>query len=643
MSCALSFYSVEDLKAQTLDWESFIENLLVDAETDSSWGNLYDDLCILHENPININVTTTEELVQLPFLTFQQIEEIEAYLYSYGPMKSLGELNLIKGLDYETRQKLKFFIYCGESVNSKDKIPSWKELIKYGKNELVLRTDVPFYELPETYLGSDLYHSIRYKYKYGDKIEAGMSAEKDMGENGIDSYSFFASLKNKGIFKRIIVGNYRLGFGQGLVLNTNFSMGKTAVLSTSSTTGKRIKPHSSTSEANYFQGIASTIELGKWDISAFFSHRNIDATLSKSSISTLKDDGYHRTELEMSKKGNTLNIVYGGNISFQHKSLQVGMTTIYTFLNRSFLENTIAYRKFYPVGNNFWNSSIDYSYKCSRLSLMGEFAISDDGGWASMNTLHLRLFSNFQLSILHRYYDKKYNTLYGSSFSENSSVKNEHGIYIGLKGLLNRKLNAMAYLDFFQFPYLKYGVSKPNTQGYDAQLELQYNSSKKFTLNVRYRNKSKQADYKENEKKGIAYTMNQKLKLQMNYVLGSSFQGKTILNFTQVNEGRMPASRGYSVSQSLQYKVRSFPLQFSVNGIYFHTDNYDSRVFSYEQGLLYSFSIASYYGEGYRFSTLLKYDITKKLSIQCKYGLTHYLDRETEKSLLNLQLRYKFP
>lgn len=643
MSCGLSFYSVDNLKAQTLDWDSFIERLFVDTETDSSWSNLYDELCALHEHPININSTTTEELVQLPFLTSQQIEELEAYIYLYGPMKTLGELNLIKGLDYDTRQILHFFLYCGDSEKEKNKFPSLNKLLKYGKNELVVRTDDPFMNLPDNYLGSSFYHSLRYKYKYAEKIEAGLVAEKDIGEKGLDSYAFYAGIHGLGKIKHLIIGNYRLGFAQGLVLNTNFNLGKTSLINAYGSYGKGLKVHSSTSEYNYFQGLASTIQLGKWELSTFYSYKYIDTTLKNDSISSLKEDGYHRTELEVSKKGNILSQLVGGNLSYSNPHFHIGFTTVYSIFNKPFLRNTAAYKLYYPVGNSFWNSSIDYSYKNSQLSFSGECAFSAQGGYAIINTLNLRLFENVQLSFLHRYYDKRYNSIYGSAFSEGGNVKNEHGLYVGLTAPLSHQLKASAYVDVFFFPYLKYEVSQKKTNGIDIFTELNYQKSDIFSVNVRYRNKSKQGDFTSNDgKKGIAYTMNQKAKIQLNYGKATSLQGKSVLNYTQINEGNKSTSSGYSFSQSFQYNLVFIPLRFSVNGLYFHTRDYSSRVFCYEQNVLYAYSIPSYYGEGYRFSIVLKYTFNSKMNIQCKYGYTHYLDREGLSHRLAIQMVYKF-
>lgn len=648
MSCGLHICSVNNVSAQTLaDWDGFIEKLFDDEDELNVWSYLYDDLCAIHENPININALTTEELHRIPFLTEQQIEELEAYVYSYGPVQSLGELSLVKGLDYNTRQLLKFFLYCGEPIKEKKDFPSFKNLMKYGKNELLLRTDIPFYDLSDAYLGSNLYHIIRYKYKYSNRVEVGFLSEKDMGEpfvkgRGFDYYSFYGSLSNIGKLKKLIVGNYRLQFGMGLVLNTNFTMGKLSMLSQYGSSVKGIKPHSSATEYNYFQGVASTVQLGKFDLSGFYSNKKMDATLKENEISTLKEDGYHRSLLELSKRNNIINQTVGGNLNYTYSPFHVGITSVYTSFDKPFLAHTSGYNLYYPSGNHFMNTSLDYGYKSYRMTINGEWAISAQGGWAAIHQFNFRLPYSILLTFIHRYYDKRYNTIYGNAFSESGHVKNEHGLYTGIQLPLSERWKFSSYADIFKFPYLRYGVSKMNTKGIDVMGEIQYSHNDAFHLLVRYKNKSKQGDFKDEitGKNGLAFTMNQKVKIQLEYKIDSIFVGKTTFNYTQVKEGYYPSSRGYSIGE--HFKATYKHLSFSCNAIYYHTDDYDSRVSSYEQGLLYSFSIPSFYGHGYRLSALFKYSFTDNLSLQCKYGFTRQMDKNKNVSLLNMQIRYKF-
>ena len=81
-------------------WERYL-NELSDVEDfeNVTWEDYYDLLNDYAEHPINLNTATREDLERLPFLSAQQIEDILAYIYQYGGMKSRGELAMIESLD----------------------------------------------------------------------------------------------------------------------------------------------------------------------------------------------------------------------------------------------------------------------------------------------------------------------------------------------------------------------------------------------------------------------------------------------------------------------------------------------------------------------------------------------------------------
>ena len=97
-------------------WEDWLREVVTREDAgEAEWEDMYEMLCELEQHPMDINKVTREELEQLPFLSAQQVEEIQEYLYRYGPMKSKGELAMIRSLDYSQRQLLTYFIYIGKS------------------------------------------------------------------------------------------------------------------------------------------------------------------------------------------------------------------------------------------------------------------------------------------------------------------------------------------------------------------------------------------------------------------------------------------------------------------------------------------------------------------------------------------------
>ena len=62
---------------------------------------------------------------------------------------------------------------------------------------------------------------------------------------------------------------------------------------------------------------------------------------------------------------------------------------------------------------------------------------------------------------------------------------------------------------------------------------------------------------------------------------------------------------------------------------YFETDGYNSRIYAYENDVLYSYSIPAFSDKGFRYYLTLNYDLTKKLSFWLRWAQTIYKNRNT--------------
>ena len=223
-------------------WEENLEQLSMDGE-ENNWEDELEELSNRLHEPVNINVATKRQLEEFPFLTELQIENILAYVYIHGQMQTVYELQLVEAMDKRTIELLLPFV-CVKVVEDDFRYPSLKTILKYGRQEVLTRMDVPFYTrkgYEKYYQGPAIYHSLRYNFRYGDYFQAGIVGEKDEGEpffalqdkKGYDYYSFYCLFKNLGKLKSLALGNYKLSFGQGLVLSTDFRLGKTFSMSTS--------------------------------------------------------------------------------------------------------------------------------------------------------------------------------------------------------------------------------------------------------------------------------------------------------------------------------------------------------------------------------------------------------------------------
>ena len=214
--CFLFF--VSSLYAQnnsTLLLNDNLEQLAIEGE-ERDWQSQLEELQYLSEHPINLNVATRGQLEQLPFLSDIQIENILAYVYIHGEMQTIYELQLVEEMDRRTIELLLPYV-CVAPVEETERFPTFKQLLEYGKNEVLTRLDIPFYRrkgYETAYLGPSLYHSVRYQYRYGDYLQAGILGEKDAGEpffalhnkQGYDHYSYYIVLGHLGRLKTLALG-----------------------------------------------------------------------------------------------------------------------------------------------------------------------------------------------------------------------------------------------------------------------------------------------------------------------------------------------------------------------------------------------------------------------------------------------------
>lgn len=667
MYCVLQIYPVDKVIAQHYSWEEFVEKISVDEYDDGEdMSPLLEELAGLHEHPFNLNTATKDDLEQLPFLDADKIEEILAYVYRYGPMQSLGELMLIEELDYQTRQFLALFVYVENPVEEKEKL-RLKTLLKGGRHEVTSRLDVPLYkrdgyQIPEdevllknpnkVYLGNSLYHNIRYTYQYRNRLFWGFTAEKDAGEPfgsygnmAYDAYSFHFLLKDCGKLKALALGDYRLGFGEGLVVNSDFSLGKSTLFNMGDTRPS-IKKFSSTSETSFFRGMAVTFRFGKVDVSAFYSYLPTDATLRKDgTVSSLKTDGLHRTLLELSKKHNVMEQSSGADVTWNTEYFSLGATAFYQHFSRSFSKGTELYRQYYPEGKDFLNASLHYRWHRDRFSFSGETAFSNVyGGWATLNKAIYRFNHRYSVVALQRLFAYQYVGLRANSFSEGGAVRNESGFYMGVEAAPLNELKLSAYVDYFYFPWVKFGIPHAS-EGVEGTFQADWVVSRKWELSGRYQLKRK-------ERYGQPYLYH-KLKVQAQCMPSKVWEWRGVARYTRVRDVYGRHVGGYMGGSILKWKDRKNRLNVAGSCVYFDSEDYKAPMSFYEPSLLYAFAFMTMYGQGMRAAVNARWNVAKHWMLMCKYGATGYFDRDEIgeglqriggrwKNDLSFLLRYKF-
>ncbi|MBF1626798.1 MAG: helix-hairpin-helix domain-containing protein [Prevotella sp.] len=657
--CLILCSTIPIVAQQNMTWEECFEQFYAESEIkESDKEEIFVLLSELAEHPLDLNTATREDLERIPFLNAQQIEDIQAYVYQYHGMRTLGELSMIESLDFQRRQLLSYFVYLSPVSDNKP-FPSLKEILSKGHHTLLFTCKAPFYQRKgdiNGYLGYPYKHSFRYNFHYNDYFQTGLIGAQDAGEPffsnknkfGYDHYSFYIQLRKLGKIRNLVLGRYKLSFGQGLVINNNLSFGKYAALSTLGRQTNGIRVYSSRSSINYLQGAAATIELAhNLDLTTFLSYRTIDATLtSNGDIKTILNTGYHRTAKEMERKDNASQFTTGGNLNWRCDRLTLGLTALFTHFDKALSPNTdLYYRRYAPSGNDFWNVGINYSYMRKRWSLAGETATCNGGILATINNISVQVKSNLSLLAMQRYYRYDYTGLFARSFAEGGKIQNENGLLLGTNWEIKHGLSLIAYTDYSYFSHPRFG-SHTASRTWDNVLNIYY-THKVWSLCAGYKLKLREKD--DFNKTALINEITQRGRFTLNY------KAKTWVSKTQFDISvchNLNNSIGYMASENVTWIPSSW-LQLTALLGYFHTDDFSSRIYIYERRPLYSFSFPSFYGIGLHYALFARAELSPNLALILQSSTTSYFDRDkissglqqingSTKSDLELQMRWKF-
>jgi hypothetical protein len=362
----------------------------------------------------------------------------------------------------------------------------------------------------------------------------------------------------------------------------------------------------------------------------FYSNRNHNANADSSSIFSFKTDGYNRIPNDILKKKTAKINMGGAHIQWRDESFLFGLTAVYyDFGGKELNPNPQPYNLFYLRGKNHFNTGMNYEYRDRNISFQGETAVDASGKWATINNLLLKPTSTINWIISYRNYTRDYNAFYGKTFAESSSVQNEKGFYTGIRFYPFRKWELSAYIDYFKFPWLKFGVNSPSS-GTDGLLQLVYKHNPRIHMNLRYKYKEKYKNLiQEDARETAVIPYEQKRwRYQFDYRHEKGFGLKTQADYN-VYTSASKSTTGWSITQTASIAKPNSKFKFDGALAYFHAGDWNNRISIYEKNILYAFSFPNYYGEGFRFYSVIQWKINPSLTFYCKLASTHYLDRET--------------
>jgi hypothetical protein len=650
-----SVFVDDPLKQQIEDLSENIGNESADLTT------LVENLHYYSEHPLNLNSASREELQDFMLLTDVQIDNLLAHRDRFGAMMNVYELQTIDGFDLATIYKILPYVKIAE-MNSTGHF-SFDEMKKYGKHELIIReqriledqkgySPIDSASLAENpnarYLGSKDHLYVRYRFTYSNFISAGVTADKDAGEEffrgtqkqGFDYYSAHLCVRNVGIIKSAVIGDYQVTFGQGLTAWTGYSFGKTSMTLNTKKNAMGVRPYTSVDENKFLRGAGTTLRFGKFESSAFFSMKKRDGNISASDtlggnnieileVSSFQLTGLHATPSQIEDKHSITEILYGGNFSFKGKRFQAGVTGMHADYSAALNRDLSLYNQFEFTGKSNTVLGVDYDWSFHNFHFFGEGSRSANGGMSFINGVLVSLDPRLAMTVHTRWLGRDFQNLYSSVFAEGLNPANERGVYVGVTAKPYRRFTLNAYVDHYFFPWLRYQIDAPS-HGKDFLVQLNYTPDKKTDMYFRYRHRDKFINSGDDET-AIGYIVpltQDNWRFNIQYPVGNSIRLRNRVEYSIYHQSNRKAENGFVIWQEISYKKLGMPVSFSARYALFQTDSYNAAIYAFENDMPNTFSVPAYYNKGSRVYVLVNWDINRKMELYFRISQFYFNNQQ---------------
>jgi hypothetical protein len=617
----LSLFLLGAILPRTLEAED-VEDLIGEETESSEAAFLVERLERLRGKPIDLNSATAAELAELPWVSPLLAARIIDLREKVGRFRSLVELSVIPGVNYELLQTLNPYL----AVRTKD-FPFWiplegrVRLVGDGNARAV--RDVRFY--------------ARATSRPSEQIELCYLADKDEGESSLgDFQAGYVTIHRESFVSSASIGDLSAEFAQGLVLWApgGFFRGYETV-SQADRGGSAVKGYRSATENGALRGAHVRFAGQGITLDALFSRNRLDAYLNDDGTARrLAESGLHREQWQLEGKDALTEEMFAVHVAGEYSSTLFLEGTFYTAGYEPTLSGGESSNSYYFTGDRASVGGLSGRWSLGKAAIFGEAAGMDGGSKAFLLGWVCGV-EDIQVASVFRSYDSDFYNVRASSFS-GGNPWNERGVYVGVRARLG-KYKLRGYVDGVQHPGPTSTESFP-TSGYETvgSIEQQFDSG--ITMKVRgklSRRDVSEADPADPYARVSSVSSRETIHTDVSWEPGQRFKVRLRYSTVRADEGE----KGSLVFVDLNHRPESL-LNLKGRVIYFDTSSYESRVYEYEGDLPGRVSLTPLWDEGVRWYLVLGVR-GKKLRAATKLSQTHRAGEKVSTEL-GLQLDFAF-
>lgn len=624
----------------------------------------------LAANPININSAGVSELLQVPGFNLLIARAVIDYRKT-KPFESISEIQEVRGVGLATYQRMRPYITIGglnERIRNFYTSPGYwlsrnkfEVISRYQQN---LEDQEGFIRADSLggYVGSPVKYYQRLRMQ-SDHLSINLTQEKDAGEqltgiSGFDYNSWHLAFTENGNLKSLVVGDYSLSFGQGLVIWTGGAFGKgREVTGTISKNERGLRPYGSAQETDFFRGVAATYG-DQVEFTAFYSDRPRTASIIEGDTTRFpSSSGFHRTQSELERRNNIDQQTFGGRIKADTPLGLIGITAYSTEFSSYIGKGTSLSDLYQFEGRSNSVFGVDYRGLVGSSLVFGEIARSENGGVGGVAGVEAPIGFSTDLALLYRNYQKDFQSFMGTGFGETSGdPNNESGFYVGISHRLPSGYSISGYVDQYRFKAPRSGTTQ-STEGYDVLGLIEGSITSNLDAYILIRNEIKDDEYvieteSGREQRVLGKEKRASIRLQTEYQLNRKVRLRSRGELVRYQSPGESWETGFLIYQDVRLQL-SGKLQLDARVTLFDTDSFDTRVYQFENDLLYVLSNVALSGRGERVYGVLKYEASEWLEFWAKYSVTTIEDAHSlssglgeiegnRRSFLGVQARVKF-
>lgn len=594
------------------------------------------------KTPIDLNSASLEELEASELFSSYQIYNLLTYRERFGSIYSIYELAALPGFHPTYLHEILPFVIFNDELLTKGKFKGQHMLLINMEKSFPLEENYrmnPDSGYISGYSGSPLKTSIRIKSQPWENFSMALSYDKDAGEPFLyqdrpQFLSAYLSYQGKRFIKQLVVGNFQLNQGMGLVNGSGF-MHRAVDFRVNRQSLSRIRPYASLTESMYEQGGACKMGTKRFHLLMWASYHRFSLSPAAFSenpkgdkwIDFQRTSGLYRTRSEMEGRDLAYRIHCGLQLLYTRRQLTLGILHGNEWIGPT--NKAMAQLNVKPKPPPFRRVSLHGNWNNQQYQIFGEISASQYKSLAFLlgGSFH---FNDFvQGSVLLHHYGAEYQGSLPSSYCSGSDIKNEQGLAFHLHMETGKLITAELIAELFRYPMPRYLTSVPSGS-YRLGLSLRNPGSQVLEWKARLYSKTWQStpadgnsrlrplqDHRVNRFDGqLIYNHHDLFKWQSRLVIGySAKQLKSTPGYAAVQQIRLASTQHVRISAQL---------------VLFHVSDWENRIYLYEPGFYYSFSFPVYYGSGQKTTFLFTYKpasgltIASKLSVMTKSGIKNW-------------------